>query len=699
MPWLNYSSTLICLVYMGGDYADAMSWRSVLDAIKTKIHCTESIIDFYFLTGLFFSLLDSTDDYSDALVDHFVTLLPGCSRNVKRCVARPCQTDSALTCSDDKVVCKMITQRSVDCSGTIITVNFVTGCSCNCVATPIIINGLVVGSDTHDVLEGINVKSNGQTTIYTTDDKGQFTLSVPSSVRRLILKATDPKNNFIEAILATDIPEDNQDPLSVSITMVKKAPIVQINSSQPNELSISGAPSEQGSGVASINIPANAFFTPAGTPVTGNVSTSLTYLDPRDPDKLAMAPGRFVTVDSNGEENLLVTEGVFSLSVKDNTGNELNVNGEIDVYGKPGFALWAFDPFTATWMKVEVNPGRKRRQISQQQFLGSFNPQNVSWWNIDRVYSEPDCFFRVRVFQDSIAPANEIISGLRFQPYVSHFLASGTDVVQYYTFLRSSPCIRIKCPSAVAQATIRIRGIETVYGESGPHVSVLPANISEYTTDIRSVLQATPYFYSLLENHTDTLFINTPFNESGPFYPTEQTCLNASINNTAFWFTKSTTFVEGDLGDAFESRCATKIKIWVLYDYYYSNVSSVAVRNLTAVSSWGDNMYSISTGELNFLYNYSHWNVYDSCIEYRCSQSNETKNDTTRVDLGIENVTICIFDPNFRNPWFGGSFFNAPTLDPFNLTSGFFYSNTTSVKPAINDCLSSANYSGMLDCN
>ena len=436
-----------------------------------------------------------------------MTLLPGCSANVKRCVARPCHTDSALTCSGDKVICKMIAQRLVDCSSTSITANFVTGCSCNCSATPIIINGLVVGSDTHALLEGINVESNGQTTIYTTDDKGQFTLSVPSTKRRLTLKATDPQNNYVEAFLATDIPEDDQDPLSVSINMVKKAPIVQINSSQQNELSISGAPSEQGSGVASINIPANAFFTPDGIPFTEEVSATLTYLDQRDEDKLAMAPGRFVTVDSNGVENILATEGVFLLSVKDTAGNELNINGEIDVFGSPGFALWAFDTFTATWMKVKVNPGRKRRQISQQQILGSFNPQNVSWLSIDRVYSEPDCFFRVRVFQDSIAPANEIISGLQFQPYVSHFLASGTDVVKYFSSLRSSPCIRIKCPSAVAQVTVRIRGVETVYGVSGRDVSVLPANISEYSADIRSVLEATPYFYSLLQNDTDTLFV------------------------------------------------------------------------------------------------------------------------------------------------------------------------------------------------
>ena len=111
------------------------------------------------------------------------------------------------------------------------------------------------------------------------------------------------------------------------------------------------------------------------------------------------------------------------------------------------------------------------------------------------------------------------------------------------------------------------------------------------------------------------LFEFTPLNEFGPFYSTEQTCLDATIYDTAFWFTKSTTFVEGDIDDSFEGRCAAKIEIH-MYEYLDNG------ENLTAVSSWGDNMFSIRTGDINYVRKEHFWHVYDSCIEYKCSRSN-----------------------------------------------------------------------------
>ena len=124
--------------------------------------------------------------------------------------------------------------------------------------------------------------------------------------------------------------------------------------------------------------------------------------------------------------------------------------------------------------------------------------------------------------------------------------------------------------------------------------------------------------------------------------------------------------------------------------------------NLTAVSSWGDNMFSIRTGDINYVRKEHFWHVYDSCIEYKCSRSYGTKNDTTRVDFGISNLIYCYYYPGFHHLhkpfWDHVSFSTAPTLDPTDLPSGFFYSNTTSVQPDINDCLASANYSGALPC-
>ena len=649
----------------------------------------------YKLTSLvLFLFLDIDEDYlfPDALVDNIVNFPPGCTLNVKRCESMSCNKLPTETCSDEMVVCESMTEtRQVECSGISYSVDFAIECACACFARTVLIIGKVIGSDTDSPKEGINVILNGQTNTYLTDVNGQFSLSVSSTVRRLILKATDPNNNYNAAFLVTDIPVDYQDTVFVTIVMVKKAPFIQINSAQENELAMSASPSEQGTGVASIRIPANAFFTLDGTPYTGQVSVSLTYLDPLDPDMLAIMPGRFVTLNADGEETILVTQGVFSISFEDNVGNELIITREIEVHGKPGSVLWEFEQSTATWIEINVNPGRKRRQVTQQQYLGSFNPQSISWMNIDRRLLEPGCFFKIRIFQGSIAPTNELLSGLRFVPEVSQLLANGTELVNYFSYPRSSPCINIKCPSAISQATIRIRGLEAVYGGAEIQAPLLPANISDYSTEIRSVMEASPYFYSLLENDKNTIFINTPLNESGPFYLTEQTCINANINDTAFWFIKKSSHVQSDFDDAFQGRCAAKIYI-TYWQQPAFNESVFSLLNLTAVSSWGDNQYAISTTGMDFVeYGDASFEVnYESCFEYRCSHADGIFNDTSTVVLGVLEGMYCNID------WLTNV---VPILDPNDLPTGFFYSNTTNPQLAMNECLSSGNnYTGTFFC-
>ena len=598
------------------------------------------------------------------------------------------------TCSDMVVVCASSYElRPVTCSGINYLVGFTLRCTCECLAQPtVLINGLVVGSDTGAPLVGVNVILNGQTDSYFTDVNGEFTFSVSTTVRRLVLKATGSNNNYTDAFHVSDILEGYTDTIYVTIVMVRKAPFIQIDPTQVNELAISGSPADQNTGVASINIPANLFFNSDLTPYTGQVSVSLTFLDPLDSDMLAIMPGRFVTLDSNGEETTLVTQGVFSMSFEDDSGNELIINGEIDASGKPGSALWEFEPSTATWKEIKANPGRKRRQITQQQYLGSFNPQSVSWFNIDSRLLEPDCFFKVRIFEGNIAPSNEKISGFRFVPEVSQLLANGTELVNYYSYPSSSPCINIKCPDVIAQATIRILGLESVYGGAELQALLLPANISDYSTDIRSVLEASPYFYSVFENETSTLFVNTPLNESGPFYLTEQTCLDATINDFAFWFIKESSHVESNFDDDLQGRCAVKIRI-LYWQVPLFNASVFSLINLTAVSSWGDSQYATSTTGIYFV-DYGNYNEvnYETCFEYRCSHVDGSFNDTTTITLGTsENSLYCTL---------GWSTNVVPILDPNDLPTGFFYSNTTNPQLAIDECLSSGNnYGGTYYCN
>ena len=602
------------------------------------------------------------------------------------------------------VVCEETETRQVDCAGDGVTIPvvFVTGCSCSCTSPTVSVDGVVFGSDTDAPIEGIGVMLNGQTTVYTTNADGQFSVSVPSTVRRLVVKATDPVNDYIDAILVTDIPTNHLGAFPVSIVMKRRAPFIQIDQTHDNELAISNSPSELGTGVATISIPANAFYTLDGLPFTGQVSVSLTYLDPHDPDMLAMSPGRFVTRRTNGEEDILVTQGVFSTAFVDSSGNELVFNGEMSVFGTPGFALWEFDSSSATWAKIKADLGRKRRQVTQQTYLGSFNPQNISWLNLDKVLSEPDCFFKVRVFQDNFAPSNEITSGFRFIPHISQFIEAQNAIVRYYASERNSPCISMNCPVAIAQATIRIRGLGTVYGTTNLQVSLLPADILEYSTDIRSVLEVTPYFYSLLQSDTSTLFINSPLGATGPFYTTEESCLSATINDTAFWFMREIDYVEDDFDDDFEGRCVAKIEIRFGQGDYSSN-------NITAISIWGETKYANRIAEMDFVSNSSDEVVYESCIEYRCSRSN----DTTRVAFRISNEIQCVFevyddnvdgsgdvaDGSGDDPHYYGPNFVAPIIDPADVPPYFFYSNTSNVQPALSDCLSSSdNYTGTLFC-
>ena len=579
------------------------------------------------------------------------------------------------------------------------------GCSCSCSAPTVSINGLVVGSDTDAPIAGIKVTLNGGLATTATDANGEFSFSIPSALRRVILKATDSTGNYIDSFSFTDIPSELIAPVSVDIVMIRKAPVIQIDPTQPNQLAISGTPSDSSTGVASIMIPVSAFFTSDGTPFNGKVFVSLTFLDPQDPELLDVMPGRFVTLNTIGEERSLVTQGVFSISFEDITGNTLITNGKLNVFGTPGFALWEFDQYTATWIEVRVNPGRKRRQVSQQQFLGSFNPQNVSWYNIDRVYDEPDCFFKLRAFENNFSPSNEILTGLKFIPKVSQILASGTEVVKYYFDASSTSCVNIKCPAGIAQAKISVTGFEILYGSAGIRVPLLPATVADYSGNIRSELEVTPYFYSLLQNDTTTIFVNTALNESGPFYPDKQSCINSTIDDNAFWFTKESDFIETDFDDDFESRCVAKIEISL--GGYERNNDSVdpASLNLTAVSLWGQNSYGARIAE---MYNATNGTGYSSCFEYRCSRQNESDQDITTVLLGLLSSNFNCYFEDYGSKGAAykraarrgyGPQFMAPILDPAEQPSGFFFSNTSSVQAAMDSCLADQeSYVGQLYC-
>ena len=657
------------------------------------------------------------DSCANALVSRIVELAPGCSTDLGRCESRPCRSNpsSPESCSDDNICCATTSSQTITCSGVSIPVEVVVSCSCTCTAPLVTVTGTVVASDTDLPLSGITVTLTGGLGTTTTGSNGEFTFSVASTVRNLVIKAEDPNNDYNDAFKVETIPTNVLAADNVNIVMVRKAPLIQIDPSVENVLSVSGDPSQANTGPASIVIPEDAIFNADGTPYSGTVSVSLTVLDPLDPESLDIMPGQFLTQSPTGELDILVTNGVFSISFEDGSGNPLIVNDDLEVYGTAGFALWQFDEISGTWILVSNVPGRKKRQVTQQEFIGSFNPQGVSWWNIDYVYSEPDCFFKVRVFDDTFSAANEITGSIELIPTVSQVLASGTDVVKYglYTMRTTDPrCFRIKCPSNIAIARISVAAFETLFGLSGVRVPLLPATLPDYSTGIRDVLQPTPYFYSLLENDTTTIFVNTPSASSGPFYQTIEDCSAATIDDNAFWLAKQAEFVESSFYEDFEGRCVGKAEIFLdsVMDESGFPGGDILSANLTSLSLWSDSNYGLRMAE---IYEDESVEGYASCFEYRCSMQTENGSDITRISLGLSSEMGASFQCYLEGSFEGsgqparrkrgrqefGPMLYAPVLDPLQLPPGFFYDGMSDIQAAVDSCLAdSGNYAAYIYC-
>ena len=205
--------------------------------------------------------------------------------------------------------------------------------------------------------------------------------------------------------------------------MFRKAPVLLIDPEIENKLSISGDPSAPNSGSTYLKIPANVFYNTDGTQYTGQVSLSLTFIDPTE--NLEDAPGEFVTLNPDGTPAVLVTLGVFSIEFEDNAGKQLLLNDNIYVFseGPTPYRLWQLDEQTGTWVVISSLPGRKKRQDTQERPIGSFIPQRGRLYNIDYVLREPPCFYKIRVFLGDFSEQNEVTRNVKVSPKVTQTIA------------------------------------------------------------------------------------------------------------------------------------------------------------------------------------------------------------------------------------------------------------------------------------
>ena len=650
-----------------------------------------------------------SDSCEDAWRPLRLEVYPGCFHNVNQCLKRRCRSaGNKDSCSDNNECCA-VTQTEYPACANRNAVEVIVDCTCSCPATnTIVVRGIVEDSDTDSPIPGITVTLVGDTDAVVTDITGEYSLnSVPTSRRRLLIKVSDPTGNYLDNIFVHMLSSLSFGPEIVNIPMVKKAAFTEIDPSTETVLSISNQPRDQNAGPAFIRIPPDAFFSTNGEKYTESVLVSLTFIGPSD--RLEDAPGEFTTLNSEGLPEILVTLGVFAFYIKDVSGNQIILNENIEVYanGPTPYLLWQLDEITATWIQIENDNqrGRKKRQDTNEQLIGSFIPQSGRWYNIDYVYNEPKCYFKTRVFLDDFSAGSEVTNTLTVVPSVRQIIDISSNTSNGIKYLHEGSmtgCFEIRCPSETASAKISAVAYETILGVQ-VETPLMPAALTDYSASVKAILQGSPYDYALFSDDTSKIFVNTPRTVGGPFYESMDTCKASTFDQPAFWFAKQPEFIKGDFYDGTEDRCVGRIliSIWSISDP--DTESDFTAASINALSIWADNKYGLKTATIFTVEAQESSITFASCFEYRCS----IENLMTSVYINISDSIITQYDCYFSNgrefrrkriAGSGNSGLDPPILNSAEMHPGYFLHSD--VQQATNQCVADTeHYVGVMYCN
>ncbi|XP_069103311.1 cartilage intermediate layer protein 1-like isoform X2 [Argopecten irradians] len=355
---------------------------------------------------------------SDCVQDDGTTLY-----EVGGCAEKTCRGNSNEDglCGASKKYCCIPSsdeERTVQCDGYTLQVLVVTGCSCGqCSSGDITIQGQVNGLNTGIPLRIGTVYVNGSSVARTTFS-GLFSFTVPAGTIRVAITLEDIIfNTLLTTTKLITLGESTKGTVYQRITLLEAAPPITISSDVENTVSMgndSGMPA-----VTELVIPPNAFVDASGNPYNGIVKASVNMFDPRNLSSISTAPGSFEFVDAEGETQNLQTFGVIVVDFKDESGNKLNVAGNVtikmdaalvesaDPADPSDVKLWGLDDVTGMWeeigsMVVETTT-RKKRQTLTNYLVGTTPISAFRAINLDYKYGFNLCFFKV-----SVVDANDI---------------------------------------------------------------------------------------------------------------------------------------------------------------------------------------------------------------------------------------------------------------------------------------------------
>ncbi|CAH1802615.1 unnamed protein product [Owenia fusiformis] len=353
--------------------------------------------------------------------------------NVGQCESNACVGEKTETASD--FCCGPIKQesRQISCNGYSLDISVVIECGCIVCNKVNTTNGLITkvrevtfSGKVYDMSNTDNLFRFGDVYLYdekmtTTGFTGHFSFKIPSGTNRVVLTF---KNDFYKLFITTtkvfNIPSDFSGNFYKDVPLMpkSKATVWRLSSKDDNLIPLANS-SMENRPLADVFIPANAFYTENGDEYNGIVEVDAIFVDPRDPTSFENMVGDLTYVDNDGEVGALQSFGMFYLDIKDDLGNPLGIQSEVEIAidldfigaqnGHTNVKLWSMNPISGRWefesnLNKATTSYKHKRQVFQSSydtnfFIGNIVINDRYWINFDNDELNY-CFVKVKTFTD-----------------------------------------------------------------------------------------------------------------------------------------------------------------------------------------------------------------------------------------------------------------------------------------------------------
>ena len=238
---------------------------------------------------------------------------------------------------------------------------------------------------------------------YRTNRQGFFSFQVPTGKRRLSVVFGDSfRKEYLDVTKVFHV-EEGQTIFS-KIILKPKSPPKLFNSSKP--LIVHLGKSKNDTEFAEMVIPEDSLLRDDGAVFSGHANLRMDVVNTQSLSDVVTAPADFTSVDEDGQEQMLVSDGMLSLDFEDDNGNKLSPYKPIKLYldpqklnisfdsdGNTTTKLWWLESTTGRWIEasdlrmVEKTSGRGKRSVThfvlETEIAADISRQG--WMNIDYV--------------------------------------------------------------------------------------------------------------------------------------------------------------------------------------------------------------------------------------------------------------------------------------------------------------------------